>query len=954
MPPTGDRGWAEALAAFDELVHLDAASRQTRLGAIGATDPELQRTVEQLLAADSRADAVLMRVDAVLDEEVPEADPLHLVGRTVSHFRIIEPVARGGMGVVYRAEDTQLGRPVALKVPLAARYVDRAAMERFRQEARAAAALDHPNLCPVYETGETADGDLFYTMPLYEGETLKARLAREGRLPLAQALDVAAQLARGLGAAHQAGIVHRDLKPANVMLLPDGAVKILDFGLAKASDLTLTGSWARLGTISYMAPEQVHGHKVDLRADLWTLGVVLYEMVTGSRPFGGGHEIGVAHAILYEPPLRASTLRDDIPPELDDVIDRCLRKDPAERVQSAEELATALGGIRLDQGPRYLRKLRRARLTVARHRRWRTFVIVAAVGLVAAAGAGLARRGTTATPAPVSLAVLPFNRLGDSAATDYLAVGLSDGIGTELRRLRGVVAPSYVTTSIYRQSSKSAEQIGAELQVRSVLRGSVQRLNDRVRVDAQLLRTEDGRRLWGGRYERPASEMQEIQGDMVRATAAALRIRPTKGERDLLDHLATTDAVAYDTYLQGRAIELAGQPRNAWRQLPTENIRRAVSLYSRARDLDPGFATARARLALMHTLSAATYDTTDGRREQARVEAEIALRRRPGLAEAREALASYWILKGDAPKAIEELGLVLDAFPNNADLRVALGSALSAAGRFDEAVAEFDHAMRLEPGNLNAALGAAAIYNWLRRREEAMRAFDHAIALAPEDHAIAMVKGHAYLRWKGIADTLAAVMERIPPDWDPSGMATYSRYTALSVQRRYAEGLAMLDRSRSELSSDAFIYQPTSLMRALLYEALGDRKMARGNFATARSVLQDSVDAHPTDPHIRMSLGLAYAGMGRTTEAVREARRAIELAPIARGADVATVVMGGAAEVFAKVGEIDAALELLELLFSMPAGRTVSVALLRAWPGFDPLRKDPRFEELLTRFAATR
>ena len=487
-----------------------------------------------------------------------------------------------------------------------------------------------------------------------------------------------------------------------------------------------------------------------------------------------------------------------------------------------------------------------------------------------------------------------------------------------------------------------------------MLRGSVQRLDDRVRVNAQLLGAEDGKRLWAQRYERPASEMQEIQRDIVRATAAALRIRPTKSERDLLDHPATTDAGAYDTYLQGRAIELAAQPRNVWREVSAEKIRRAVSLYSRARDLDPGFATARARLALMHTLSAATYDTTDGRREQARVEAEIALRRRPGLAEAREALASYWTLKGDVAKAIEELGLALVAFPNSADLRVALGKALAQAGRFDEAVAELDHAMRLEPRNLSAAFEAATTYNWLRRREEAMRAFDHAIALAPEDHAIRMVKGQAYLRWKGIADTLAAAMERIPPDWDPDGMATHSRYTAYSVQRRYAEGIAMLDRSRSELSRDLFVYQPTSLMRARLYEALGDRKKARGNFATARSVLQDSVDAHPTDPHIRMALGLAYAGLGRTTEAVREARRAIELAPIARGAYVATVVMGGAVEVFARVGEIDAALELLELLFSMPAGRTVSVALLRVWPGFDPLRSDPRFEELLARFATTR
>jgi len=950
-PPAGHRGWAEALTVFDEVVDLDDAARQARLGAIGTSDPELQRAVEQLLAADSRAEAILVRVDAVLGEGGPEGDPLHLVGSTVSHFRIVEPLARGGMGVVYRAEDIRLGRPVALKVPLAARYIDPAAKQRFRQEARVAAALDHPNLCPVYETGETSDGDLFYTMPLYEGETLKARLAREGTLPLAQAVDVAAQLARGVGAAHQAGIVHRDLKPANVMLLPDGAVKILDFGLAKASEVSLTVSWAMLGTVSYMAPEQVRGHEVDRRADLWALGVVLFEMVTGSRPFGGGHEIGVAHAILHEEPARASELRDDIPAELDDVIHACLSKDPAHRCQSAEELATSLEGIRLDQSAR-LRKFRLARAGLRRRLPGRTAMIAVAALLVGGGGIVVARRSPTATPVPVSLAVLPFDRLGDSATTDHLAVGLSDGIGTELALLRGVVAPSSVTTSIYRRSPKSVEQIGAEQHVRAVLRGSVQRLGDRVRVDAQLLDAADGKRLWARSYERPSSELLEIQRDIERATVATLRIHPTKDEQDFLDRPPATDPRAYDSYLQGRTIELEGQSRDPGHALSTADIRKAVSLYSRARDLDPGFATARARLALMHTLSAATYDTTEGRREQARVEAEIALRLRPGLPEAHEALASYWVLKGDVAKALAELGMALEVLPNSADLRIALSETLVQAGRFDEAVAELEHAMRSEPGSAKAAGQAAVTYSRLRRRDEAMRDFNRAIALAPEFYTAKVIKGQSYLRWKGIADTLAAAMETVPSDWDPGGMATYARYTAFSVQRRYADGLAMLDRSRSELSSDGVVYQPTSLMRARLYDARGDRRLARANYGTARSFLEDSVAAHPTDPSIRMALGLAYAGLDRTSEAVREARRAMDLAPIASHTAEAMGAMGGAVEVFAEVGEIDAALDLLELLFSMPAGRETSIPFLRVWPGFDPLRSDPRFEELLRRFAA--
>jgi tetratricopeptide (TPR) repeat protein len=253
-----------------------------------------------------------------------------------------------------------------------------------------------------------------------------------------------------------------------------------------------------------------------------------------------------------------------------------------------------------------------------------------------------------------------------------------------------------------------------------------------------------------------------------------------------------------------------------------------------------------------------------------------------------------------------------------------------------------------------AAINAAMAYNWLRRREEAMQAFDHAIALAPDNYEIQMIKGMAYLRWKGTPDTLAAIMARIPPEWDPGGAAAYSRYTVLWIQRRYADALAALARSRSELFSDGALYEPFPLLRARLYQAMGDRKMARATFNAARTMIEDSVAADPTDPRRRIPLGLAYAGLGRTTEAVREARRALELAPTAKNAGLATVVMGGAAEVFAQVGDVDEALELLELLFSMPAGRNASVPFLRVWPGFDPLRKDPRFEELLNRFAAAR
>ena len=512
--------------------------------------------------------------------------------------------------------------------------------------------------------------------------------------------------------------------------------------------------------------------------------------------------------------------------------------------------------------------------------------------------------------------------------------------------------PSYLTTSYHDPGAKPLARIASDLGVRALLRGSVRLVGDQVRVETQLLDAGSGKPLRTARYERPASEVLQIQREATRETVEALRVRLSAAERAHLERPATSEARSYDAYLRGRAIELAGLPRDVFQPRPAENIRQAQSLYTQARDLDPGFAVARARLALMHTLSAVMYDTSEARREQARLEAEAALRLQPGLAEAHEALANYWERRGELDKSIQESRLAIQGFPNNADLRITLGARYAGAGRLEEAIAEFEEAMRLEPGSPNAAFLAAVYYLRLRRDEEAMRAMDRAIALAPDYHMVKVIKGHTWLRWKGVPDTLAAAMRGIPMEWDPDGMATWARYTALWPQRRHAEALAMLDESRSELSRDGFVYQPKSLMRARLYDGLGDQAQARASYTIARGLLRDSATTHPDDPSIGIALGLAYAGLGQRADAVREARRAMELAPVAKSTPAATAFMGGAVEVFGKAGEIDRAMELLELLFSMPAGREVTVAFLRVWPGFDPLRGDPRFEQLLERFPA--
>ena len=334
--------WEELQLAFNELTEMDESGRADRLARLASGDPELHRAVAALLQADTEVDARLAPIDSALFGTSGRSDPLGLAGRTVDHFRLHEALGSGGMGVVYRADDTRRGRAVALKFLLPHHNLDNSARARFLREANAIAMLDHPNLCTVYEFGTTDDGRLFMALALYEGETLRSRLGRDGRVSVREAVEIARQVAAGLHAAHSAGFVHRDLKAANVMLLPDGSVRILDFGLAKARDHSLSTTSVRLGTISYMSPEQIRAGDIDGRADLWALGVVLYEMLTGRKPFRGDERISIADAILHHVPEPPSSYRHGVPDALDRLVLGLLQKDRTRRHATAEDVRREL------------------------------------------------------------------------------------------------------------------------------------------------------------------------------------------------------------------------------------------------------------------------------------------------------------------------------------------------------------------------------------------------------------------------------------------------------------------------------------------------------------------------------------------------------------------------------------------------------------------------------------
>ena len=512
--------------------------------------------------------------------------------------------------------------------------------------------------------------------------------------------------------------------------------------------------------------------------------------------------------------------------------------------------------------------------------------------------------------------------------------------------------PAYISSRNYEGSTKPDSQIAREMGSSSLVTGTVLRDGVSRRLELQLIDGKTGRRLWTRTYNASGALAMDVVRHAAGDILSSLRITLSNSERKQLSINPTNNARAYDLYLQGRFAELSGISRNVWVPLPLANIQRAQALYAQARALDPEFARTRAKLALSHMYSSSTYDTTKARLDQARLEAEIALRLDPSLSDAHDALSQYWSRYANQQKIVDEMEIALRRAPNNVDLLFALGLRLVGAGRWEEGTARLDRAMRLDPRNQAVAWQSAIIYGRLRLNGKAMPLFNRIIEISPDDYLARIIKGHSYLRWRGSTDTLAAEMRNVPPNWDEQGMATYARYTVFRVQHRYREGLAMLDHAPTSLSWDTQIYHPKSLMRAEMYVGLGDSIAARRNFGIARALLADSSAAHPNMPGIHSALGLAFAGLGRKQEAIAEAERAIKLVPVSANSMLATAFMGLAIEIFAKVGERDRALQMIELLLSMPSGREITVPFLRAWPGFDPLRSDPRFDELIARFSS--
>jgi serine/threonine-protein kinase len=733
-------------------------------------------------------------------------------GTRLGVYEIRSSLGAGGMGEVYRAHDPRLGREVALKIlpPGVAARPDRLA--RFEREARAVAALSHPNIVTIHSI-EEADGLRFLTMELVEGESLDRLLAR-GPLSVERVFAIALPLSEALVAAHGKGIVHRDLKPGNVMTTPDGRVKVLDFGLAKlaapaedprpdaatrtaGAPLTMAGQV--MGTVPYMAPEQLRGVDVDERADLFAFGVILYELLAGRRPFDGGSSPDLISAILRDepPPIRAA--RPDAPALLERIVGRCLEKEPGARFPSASELRDELRlAAREPSRSPAARAASSAGVPAPGGRLPARWLVPA--GLVLAAGiafigtrAWIAARppsGPSARVASASIAVLPFADLSPNRDQEYFAEGISEELLGVLAKLEGVHVAARTSAFSFKGKEVQIPEVGRQLHVEHVLEGSVRLAGDRYRITAQLVKASDGFRVWSQTYDLALNDVFSVQDSIARAVVRELRValRGPRGAGSapagIASEVATaaagrgTNAEAYRLYLQGDFF---------YDRFNEPDMAKAIDLLSRAVELDPENALAWAGLSRAH-MAQASWGWAPSAEEgfaRARAAAERSLHLQPNLPEGHVALG--WVsLWHDWHWAVAERSYrrALALAPGNADVLHAAAGGLSALGKLDEAMALDRRAVELDPLSVSALRNQGAHFYQAGRLEDAAAALTHAMELGPENGFLPYGLGLVRLAQKRPAEA-CSLFERVP--------VPYFRLHGLALGR-HAEG----DGARSE------------------------------------------------------------------------------------------------------------------------------------------------------------
>ena len=609
-----------------------------------------------------------------------------MIGQNISHYKVLEKLGGGGMGVVYKAEDTKLKRLVALKFLPPDLTRDEDAKERFVHEAQAASALDHLNICNIHEIDETEDGQMFICMAYYDGHTLKKHIAR-GTTSVEEAMNIAIQTAEGLAKAHAQGIVHRDIKPANIMLTNDGVVKIVDFGLAKLAGMShVTRTGTTVGTVAYMSPEQARGEPADQRSDIFSLGVLLYELVTGELPFKAEHQAALLYQVVNTPHKPLSDVRPNLPPQFERIVNKSLEKNAPDRYQLAEELLDDLKLVQKELTTQEL--LKQAGVPVSMRKKTMPWVISGTAILLIIIGIYLFYPTTRESADRRSIAVLPFANLSEDKENQYFSDGITEDIITQLSRIGDLRVISRTSTMRYRGTEKTIPEIGKELDVATILEGSVRREGNQVRIVAQLVDVRNDEHLWAETYDKELTQIFAIQSNVARRIAEALKATLSPIEKERIEKKATDNLDAYTYYLKGREYYYR------YHKQDNEN---AIELFKKALELDPNYALAYAGLGDAYGQGTQKFGFAHDWGDSAIAASQKAISLDPNLAEAYKSLSLGYGEKGLYRKALASLYKSVELNPNYFPAVSNIGWGNWLTGRFDEALFWFNKGLTLNP-----------------------------------------------------------------------------------------------------------------------------------------------------------------------------------------------------------------------------------------------------------------
>ena len=950
--------WERVQRLFHEVVGLDAEARAARLAEVSGDDLALREEVEQLLAAYGEASAFLrdLRPMPSLPPQTPEASGSGLrTGHRIARYEVRERLGGGGMGEVYRAFDTKLGRTVALKFLTGYMSGDAQAQARFLQEAHAAAVLDHPNIGAIHEVGE-ADGHLFIAMTLYEGETLREKIAR-GPLPMEEALEYAVQIARGLAAAHAHGIVHRDVKPANIIVRTPGPtdvtglVKIVDFGLAKVADAALTRTGTTMGTVAYMSPEQARGEEVDHRTDVWAFGVVLYEMCTGERPFKGAYDQAVIYVILNEDPPPLRSVNPSLPEALEHVVTLCLEKDREHRYPALTDVLADLSVLRQStaEGERSAalpsmsgrRSGLRGGTAASRPARWRPWAVglgvVALLAALALATPWLRQTipglGGPALPAQRLLAVLPFDNVGGDPSNQAFIDGLVYTVTSKLTEMEQFQeALSVIPARDVLQAGLLGTGAAADrFKVNLVVSGSVQRSERGIRINLQLVDPKAERVLASRQLDTPLMDIADLQDGVVVALAALLEVELNPASEKTLTAGRTAAPVAYDFYTQALGYLQHFEDES--------NLDAAISLFRLAVEEDTTYVLAYAGLGEAFLRK---YQTTNDPTfiETAVRNGERAVALDDELAPAQVTLGMIYFETGRYEKAELAYRRALALEPNNAAAYHQLGEVYSRQDKRDKAEENYQRAIALKPTYWLYHNSLGQFYHRTGRHAEAVAPFKEVIALQPDNPWGYNNVGVQYNRMGRTDEAIA---------W-------YEQATRVNPKATGATSVAYLNLAGIYYSQDRFreaeaMYERAVALRETDFEAwrdLGDAAHWAGDTATARrawrraaTLALERLAVNPNDAETLAFLAADYARLGVRDSARTTIDRLLKLEE--RSAEM-LISIGKAYEI---MGERARAWPYLEA--ALKEGYSPEVLVFSAW--LDDLRQTPDYQRLV---AATR